>query len=171
MIDLTNTIRRQLTLFVNKPDAEQIERIRNRYNPLQQELIDAHVTLCREDELVDIDLVLDNLKNLRHKTITLFFEKPIRFDNDKGVLLPASGANEAFYQLRKQVLQGLADDPRQHEPHITLMHPRNATCTDEIFKAIEMVTLPKQLSFRAISLIEQTDGKPWVTLKVFTLID
>ena len=168
---MTNKIRRQLTLFVSKPDATQIEEIRNRFNPLQQQLIDAHVTLCREDELVNIDLVLDNLKNIHHKTITLFFEKPIRFDNDKGVLIPASGANEAFYQLRKQVLQGLADDPRQHEPHITLMHPRNATCTDEIFKVIEMVTLPKQLSFHTRSLIEQTDDAPWVTLNVFTLID
>jgi len=119
--------------------------------------------LFREDELVNIDLVLHNLKNINQKTITLFFEKPIRFDNDKGVLMMAVGANKAFHQLRKQVLHGLINDPGKHEPHITLMHPRNSTCTDEIFEAITKVKLPKQLSFNTISLIEQTDGGSWIT--------
>lgn len=168
---LKNKTRRQLTLFVNKADAAQIEEIRTRYNPLQQQLIAAHVTLCREDEITDIDLVLDNLKKMSQKAITIIFGVPIRFDNDKGVLIPVAGPNEAFHLLRKEVLKGLADDPRQHEPHITLMHPRNSTCTDKIFEAIKMVNLPKQFNFNTISLIEQTDGGPWITLNTFTLMD
>lgn len=168
---MKNKIRRQLTLFINKADAAQIEEIRSRYNPQQQQLIDAHVTLCREDEIANIDSILDNLKNINQKTITLFFGQPIRFDNDTGVLMPAAGANEAFHLLRKQVLHGLIHNPKQHEPHITLMHPRNSTCTDEIFEAIKKVTLPKKFSFNSISLIEQVDDGQWKTLNTFTLID
>jgi hypothetical protein len=166
---LKNNIRRQLTLFVSKADAVTIEAIRGRYNPLQQQLIAAHVTLCREDEIVNIDTVLHNLENLNQKTITVFFDEPIRFDKGAGLLIPAAANNEAFQQLRKKILAGVIDDPRKHQPHITLMHPRNSVCTDEIFEAIKKVSLSKQLSFNAISLIEQRDRGRWETLKTFTL--
>ena len=43
--------RRQLTLFVEPPENLIIEEIRRRYNPIQFELINCHVTLCREDEI------------------------------------------------------------------------------------------------------------------------
>ncbi|WP_276502069.1 2'-5' RNA ligase family protein [Terrimonas pollutisoli] len=162
-------IRRQLTLFVNETEAVTIETIRSQYNPIQRELIDCHVTLCREDELLDMDQVLKNLLTLKEKAITIYFGPVTRFDNGRGVLLPATNDNKEFHHLRKQVLKGLNDNPRPQQPHITLMHPRNSTCTDEIFAAISEIKLPVQLHFTTLSLIEQVDGGRWKTLQVVAL--
>ncbi len=166
---MDNNIRQQLTLFVDKKDAHEIESIRKKFNPGQQQLIDSHVTLCREDEIANIDKVLDNLQNLDIPAITIQFGQPIRFDNNKGVLLPASGYNEQFHHLREKVLIGLSIQVHRHEPHITLMHPRNANCTHEIFEEIQTVTLPVSLKFDTVSLIEQIDGGQWQIIKTFNL--
>lgn len=162
-------IRRQQTLFVNTADATAIEAIRSQYNPIQRKLINCHVTLCREDELLDMDQVLKNLATLKEKVITIYFGPVTRFANGRGVLLPGTNNNKEFHHLRKQVLKGLNDNPKQHKPHITLMHPRNSTCTDEIFAAICETKLPVQLHFTTISLIEQVNGGRWKILQVVAL--
>lgn len=155
------SIRRQLTMFVPSPDATVIELIRGQYNPLQRALIDSHVTLCREDEIVSLERVLQNLERLRHPVLTIGFGGAMRSEGGKGVLLPAIDGRAEFQHLRKMVLAGVCDDPRRQEPHITLMHPRNSTCTDEIFEAINSYKLPLFIRFNTISLIEQVDGGPW----------
>jgi hypothetical protein len=162
-------IRRQLTLFVPPHDATAIETIRSRYNPVQRALIDSHVTLCREDELVALDRVVQNLQNILLR-VTIDFGAVVRTEGGKGVLLPAIGGQETFQRLRKAVLAGVVEAPRQHEAHITLMHPRNSTCTDAIFDEICTLTLPKQLAFNAVSLIEQVDGGPWQILQTTALV-
>lgn len=169
--DFQDPVRRQITLFVGRKDATEIENIRKKFNPKQQHLIDSHVTLCREDEIENITFVLDNLQRLDTHKISIRFGQVTRFDNGIGVLLPALGDNEQFHQLRLKVLTGLNTTIRRHEPHITLMHPRNSTCTDEIFKAIQKINLPTSLSFDRISLIEQIDGGQWQTLKTYELKD
>lgn len=162
-------IRRQLTLFVNKKDAREIENIRKQFNPKQYSLIASHVTLCREDEIEDLTVVLGKIQQLNTPKISIQFGKVIRFNNDKGVLLPASEDNEEFQELRLKVLTGLNFQVKRHDPHITLMHPRNSTSTNEIFKAIEKINLPTSLSFKTVSLIEQVDGGQWQILKSYKL--
>ena len=154
---------------MDKSNAGEIESIRKKFNSRQQQLIDSHVTLCREDESENIDKVLDNLQNLDTSAITIRFGKAIKFDNNKGVLLPASADNDQFHQLREKVLITLNKPIRRHEPHITLMHPRNSTFTDEIFEEIQSAILPICLKFDTISLIEQNDGGQWQIIKTFTL--
>lgn len=166
---MDKNIRQQLTLFVDKKYAREIESIRKKFNPRQHQLIDSHVTLCREDEIVNIDNVLDNLQNLDLSPITIQFGQATKFDNNKGVLLPASGINEQFHQLREKILVALNMPVRRHEPHITLMHPRNATCTDKTFDEIKTVNLPTSLKFDTVSLIEQIDGGQWQVINRFTL--
>ena len=151
--------RTQLTLFV--PEASAIEAIRRQYNPVQHSLIAAHVTLCREDELTDMVKVLHNLEQLSFPSIMIRFGKPERFDEGKGVLLPAQEENTSFQELRKAVLKGVIEQPRNHQPHITLMHPRNSICTDEFFLEISKRELPDSIQFNKISLIEQVDGGIW----------
>jgi 2'-5' RNA ligase len=56
-------------------------------------------------------------------------------------------------------------------PHITLMHPRNSTCTNTIFEGINKINLPTQLKFNKISLIEQHNDESWNILQEFQLID
>jgi hypothetical protein len=162
-------IRRQLTLYLNKADAVEIESMRKKFNPGQQHLIGCHVTLCREDEIANIDRVLGNLQNLDASTIAIQFGTITRFAREKGVLLPASGANEEFHLLREKVLKISNNHRHLHEPHITLLHPRNSTCTDEIFREIQSVNLPTHLTFDTISVIEQIDEGQWQVMKTFKL--
>jgi hypothetical protein len=164
-----NKTRTQLTLFINEKDAKIIEEIRQKFNPKQHELIKSHVTLCREDELENMAQILYNLSHLKHNPITINFGSIILFSDKKGVLIPALKNNKSFQNLRKKILKGIIEKPRIQEPHITLMHPRNATCTDEIFAEIQKYDLPNILNFTKISLIEQEMGQKWRILKEYEL--
>ncbi|MBL0358461.1 MAG: 2'-5' RNA ligase family protein [Chitinophagaceae bacterium] len=160
----------QLTLFIDEQDAMAIENIRRAFNPVQYALIKSHVTLCREDELEQISIVKKRLAALQHHSITISFGPLIRFSEGKGVLMPAAGRNEIFRQLRTVILQGITGHIRNHEPHITLMHPRNSSCTDELFEQLQTIKLPDQVTFKKISLIEQEAGNNWNVLEEFELI-
>lgn len=160
--------RAQLSLFVPAEQATIIEQVRRQYNPVQYALIPAHVTLCREDELTSLEAVLKNLEQLVFPAFAIAFNSPVRFDNGKGLLLPAID-NTIFQDLRKLVLKGVADQPRIHAPHLTLMHPRNSTCTDLLFKEIQSIPLPESFHFKQISLIEQVNGGPWTIKKEWPL--
>jgi 2'-5' RNA ligase len=161
--------RLQLTLFVDACDAALIEQVRQTYNPLQYALIKAHITLCREDEIVPLELVVAHLRKLRHAPIAIDFGEVQRFSEGKGVLMPAIGDQTAFHELRATILTGIIEVPRMHAPHLTLMHPRNATCTDDIFAAIKAQQLPQKLVFSTISLISQEIGQQWEVVEVFQL--
>jgi 2'-5' RNA ligase superfamily len=164
-----NIKRIQLTLFIAEDDAEKIESFRKEYNPLQYELIKSHVTLCREDELEEIEKVIFNLENTHQSCIDIHFGSVIRFGNGRGLMLPAMGNNKSFQTLREKILTGIIQAPPNHEPHITLMHPRNSTCTNEIFKEVKDYNFPNKITFNKISLIQQEMGMPWKIVKVFEL--
>ena len=168
---MTNNIRRQLTLFVEQKDAETIEQVRQEYNPRQFELIKSHVTVCREDEIQNLDKVISNLLFLAQTDIVIEFGKATRFDHGKGLFLTATANNDEFHELRRQLLLGLTDKIRKQEPHITLMHPGNSTCTDDIFEQIEKIKLPTKLKFKKVSLIEQEHGGQWKILQEFVFKD
>ena len=154
-------IRIQLTLFISNQN-ELIEKIRAEFNPVQFKLIPAHVTLCRENEIEHIEKVIENIISLAPgNPLRIEFDKVERFDNGKGLLIPAKSENTDFNELRKSILKGLIEFPVDHHPHLTLMHPRNSTCTDEIFNQILNYNLPTELNFDTISLIEQSSGGPW----------
>jgi hypothetical protein len=163
--------RTQLTLFADPDEAAAIERLRAEHDPVQHGLIACHVTLCREDELVELERVTENLRTGGGglARIALDFGPARRFSEGKGVLSPAIGDTRAFHDLRAAVLRGAVTELRTLEPHITLMHPRNSTCTDAAFAAIARAALPARLSFAAISVIEQIDGGRWETLAAFAL--
>ncbi len=164
-----STRRLQLTLFVDPADSAMIEQVRQTYNPLQYALIKAHITLCREDEIVPLELVLENLRRLQHAPIVIDFGEAVRFSEGKGVLMPAIGDQTAFHQLRTAILKGIIEVPRIHAPHLTLMHPRNATCTDDIFAAIKAQPLPMRIVFSKISLISQEIGAEWELVEMVPL--
>jgi hypothetical protein len=166
---IVNKIRKQLTLFINENLSREIEKVRRRFNPAQFALIKSHITLCREDEIEQIEQVKMNLVNLNVDFITINFGDVIRFSDNKGVLIPAIGDNEQFQHLRKKILHGIIEKPRIHKPHITLMHPRNSACTDEIFKEIKLCNFPCKLKFDKISLIEQEPNAKWQTSEEFEM--
>lgn len=158
--------RKQLTLFIEEKYSKNIENIRWLYNIEQYKLIKAHVTLCREDELFDLDKVISNLHRLRNTPVQLMISSPERFADGKGVFLPVITKCQS---LRKEILSGIIENPGTPNLHITLMHPRNSCCTDEIFEAISSVEFPNDIMFKKISLIEQVDNNEWYTLDEFSL--
>jgi len=114
-------------------------------------------------------LIVANLSRLDCGPVTINFGPVIQFSEGKGVMIPALEENEAFHALRARILHGIVAQPRRHEPHITLMHPRNSTCTDAMFEEIKRVALPERVRFERICLIEQEMGKPWQIIDVFGL--
>lgn len=161
--------RLQLTLFVREIENLEIEKIRKKHNIEQYKLIKSHITLCREEELKDLDLIKLNLEKLNFNTFCLSFGKPIRFSNGKGVLIPTIGDYQEFKDLRSQILIGIFENPRNQEPHKTLMHPRNSACTDKLFEIIQHKNFPSTLKFDKISIIEQTNGENWNSVQVYKL--
>ncbi|HMX38881.1 MAG TPA: 2'-5' RNA ligase family protein [Saprospiraceae bacterium] len=164
------SVRHQLSLFATGPEAALLEGLRQRFNPAQHALIAAHVTLCREDELEPLPQLLHTLRGLRAPVLSLQFGPPLRFHEGRGVLLPAQEPCKAFHDLRRKILakEG-ATNPRHAAAHLTLMHPRNAACTAQIWREISGLSLPTSLTFSRISLIRQTDGGVWELLEEFGL--
>jgi 2'-5' RNA ligase superfamily len=161
--------RRQLTLFVPNDLAVTIESVRSTFNPAQFALIKSHVTLCREHELEPLEAVLHPLRTPGLGALEMTFGAPKRFAEGRGVLLPAVGGLSAFRRLRERILTPVVGEIQEQEPHLTLMHPRNATCTDAIFEALQQYVFPTRVTFDRVALIEQTAGAPWVVLEEFGL--
>lgn len=165
-----NKKRHQLTLFIEKNQSKKIEKIRRIYNPMQFGLIKSHITLCREDEIeLSLQKIIQNLKELVFDEFIMNFGNTIRFEDEKGVLIPSIDDNEAFITLRKLVLKDIIQNPRIHQPHITLMHPRNSTCDAILFDQLQKIKLPHQFIFKKISLIEQENQNKWKILDEFQL--
>ncbi|CDF79309.1 conserved hypothetical protein, 2'-5' RNA ligase superfamily [Formosa agariphila KMM 3901] len=164
-----NTIRTQLTLFI-EVSQEHIETVRATYNPEQYKLISAHITLCREDELKPFDEIIERLKSMYLKQpLRITLGAPERFANGTGVFLPATGPNIEFKTLRETILG--TKQINEHYPHVTLMHPRNSTCTDPVFSEIKKHKFPTELYFHKISVIEQVQDGPWQVLDDYYIAD
>jgi 2'-5' RNA ligase len=159
----------QLTLFpVNPPPI--LESVRAQLNPVQHSLIAAHVTLCREDELHDLTIIKANLSNIKlAQPLRIAFDGIKRFSEDKGLLLAAKSPT-LLDHLRSTILAGIFIHPRPIYPHLTLIHPRNGSCTDTIFEELSKQQFPSYLDFEKISLIRQIDGEEWKVLEEFPLV-
>lgn len=150
--------RRQVTLYLPESTSENIEAIRSRFNPVQAKLIYAHVTLCREDEVSDWDKLLAHLSSVVPITLELAFSHVVR----DGDLVYAVVENcDSFHQLRHEVLRMESGTPRHHNPHLTLIHPRNGTCCDNMFRELKTKFKPFLARIESIAVIEQVNGGIW----------
>jgi hypothetical protein len=160
-----SSIRRQATLFLR--GNELVDRIRNTYNPAQSRLIGSHVTLCREDEVVDWEIVGQKLAANNFESVTLEFGRP----RQQGglVYLPCIGATGDFDGLRAALLSDSTEPPRRHDPHITLVHPRNGVCSSSDFEKISAAIEPFTYTFDEVSFIAQIDRGVWQVVDRFRL--
>lgn len=156
----------QLSLYVPEPSNLELERVRRILDPVQAGLIPAHVTLCREDELVDIDLAaLDSrLSKSRPGVISLQFGKPESF-HQHGILLPCIAGEEAFHALRLWVLN--TSVIRRQMPHITLAHPRNPKFESNTDDNISKASSEFVIQFPNICLIQQEGASAWKVLREY----
>lgn len=74
--ELGKNKRRQLTLFLLESESFEIENCRKKFNFEQYKIIKGHITLCREDEIEQIDKIRANIGNLNFDSFDLEFGKP-----------------------------------------------------------------------------------------------
>lgn len=157
--------RTQVTLFLDQHEVSVIERVRAKWNPEQYELINAHITLVRDERVEDFASIVERVKKLKFPCFQVKLGAIERFCEGKGVFIPVLDPEMHLLEIRKR----LKLDGTDFDPHITIMHPRNATCTDEIFKSLLEVTFPSQLSVNNVSVIKQTNGSKWEITHQFPL--
>lgn len=156
--------RRQATLYLRGPRQSNIEMIRAKYNPAQARIIAAHVTLCREDEVLDWEQFQTQLSRVPADRIAveLTFERLIRQNNL--VFAQATANCQTFDCLRNEVLANENNRPRIHQPHLTLIHPRNGICDDRLFAELQTTFEPFSATFDRVTIIEQNGGGKWINL-------
>lgn len=154
--------RRQLSLFVSGPEARALNELRGRVDPVQANLIDAHVTLCREDELASHPdrYIATRVGEWTGGTLPLKFGPPVP-SKLHGVLLPCTDGQETFDELRRHILG--CDAPSMNA-HVTLAHPRNPVAAGNTPNAFKALRGGVALSLGHIALIEQTGSARWIKL-------
>ena len=151
-------MRRQLSLFLSPDQRAVVEPIRQRLDPRQHAIIPAHVTLCRDDELVYWHLVRERLASLGSFSITIRFGDPQVLPDGCVLLRPTHGIEE--YQNLRQLVLG--PGATAHGAHLTLLHPRNSAGVTYDLAEIANALTGLTTTFRTIALIEQCESGKWV---------
>jgi 2'-5' RNA ligase len=154
--------RKQLSLYVPANAAKEIEEVRKIVDPIQSNLIPAHITLCREDELDDFAAIKARLTHIPLKPITLRFGTPEIFSGH-GLLLNCIDGEGDFRLLREYLLA--SRNIKKQRPHITLAHPRNPKSDENLLGNTSRLPEMIEITFSTIYLIEQTRNEPWRVLE------
>jgi hypothetical protein len=157
-------LRRQLSLYVPQREARPLEEIRKRIDPIQQALIPAHVTLCREDELGSLEIIRGRLRHITRWPLKMCFGRPEVVESHGMLLNCVEGAVE-FQRLREEVLGSSSIFALR--PHLTLAHPRNPRASGNSLEALRLLPAEISVRFYSIHLIEQVHGAPWQVLETF----
>jgi 2'-5' RNA ligase superfamily len=150
----------QLSLYVPSSSAVILEEARRLLDPIQANLIAAHVTLCREDELNDFEIAtLGSIIDASSAgPITLKFGGPEVFQGH-GVLLPCIDGDEEFHELRCRLLGSRT--VRRHAPHITIAHPRNPRSAQNEPPNLSALQTDLVIRFAEVRYILQEAAMPW----------
>lgn len=161
-------LRAQLSMYVPRDDAFELEAIRLLVDPVQSRLIPAHVTLCRESELAEIsEIELARRLAASHlKPITLRFGPAEVFDGH-GILLRCIEGEGEFQALREHVLG--SRKIMAQAPHITLAHPRNPKSPGNSLSNTAQLPEVHSFSFSMVCLIKQQEDEPWTVIQEFQL--
>ena len=158
----------QLTLFVQGTAAAKIDEARKSLDPVQFSLIAPHVTLCREDEIEDLQSadLRERLSAWKTGPVSLSFGPPESFSTH-GILLPCIRGEEEFLALRSLILGSTA--LRRQLPHITLAHPRNPKSAGNSLAAASVLQAGITVNLGTVSRIQQDGGAPWRLVEHFDL--
>ena len=149
--------RRQLNLILPEAQRSLVEPIRQELDPKQHALIPAHVTLCRDDELPDLQQLTQRLERLDPFLITMRFGQPQQLTDGCVLLRPTAGI-EQFQALRQLILGTTA---REYGAHLTLLHPRNASGIPLNLADVAHDLTGLAVTFNTVTLVEQYGFEPW----------
>ena len=156
--------RRQLSMYIPPEQASIIETVRSMVDPIQHQLIPAHVTLCRDNELNNFAGIEDRLQVNPHRCVELTFGRPEVF-HGHGILMECI-AGLSVFQLLREFLLGPACKNAQL-PHLTLAHPRNPKAAGNSPENTGLITTPFHAVLDRIVLIEQEEDSPWTVLREY----
>lgn len=150
-------MRQQLSLFLPQNEREKVDRIRSKVDPKQFALIPAHLTLCRDDELIFFSTIEQRLLELAPFHLQMTFGPPEVLSDGCVLLRPVEG-QEAYQEIRRQLLGSTASI---HNAHITLLHPRHAEDAHYNLQEIRESLSDLVVQFQAISHITKKGDEPW----------
>jgi hypothetical protein len=164
------TTRRQLSLFLSAAVAGPIEQLRSVLDPIQFQLIPAHITLCREDELAALEPVIARLQVSSCRSLHFKFGRPIGFAGH-GILMPCIDGLAEFQRFREYLLGSC--QIKTPLPHLTLAHPRNPKAAgNDLHYAVQQTRyqpMPYPVTITKVCLIEQVAMTPWRVLADYAL--
>ncbi|MCA0175142.1 MAG: 2'-5' RNA ligase family protein [Proteobacteria bacterium] len=161
-------LRHQLSLFLPAAHAltPRIEAVRRVVDPVQHHLIAAHVTLCRDEDGLDLHAVAERLGRHPPAALRLGFG-PAQVFQGHGLLLPCVRGGEAFAALRRQALAETG--VRAQQPHLTLAHPRNPLAPGNRRAATTALPQTFDIDLDQLHLIRQQGDAPWTVLRTIRL--
>lgn len=161
--------RRQLALFLANPAKDLIDRVRQRVDPVQFARISAHVTLCYDDEVQDWNYVADCLDAFAPEAIQFSFavEGARSFAAEgKGIYLGITEQSGFYALARARLLATSSSARKQVQPHVTLLHPRNARDGADGWPLVDTMVFPERILLHQVSLIELRETV-WTGVRVW----
>ncbi|WP_196138709.1 2'-5' RNA ligase family protein [Aliikangiella sp. G2MR2-5] len=158
--------RKQLSMYASGDYIGKIETVRKLVDPIQFRLIPAHITLCREDELKDLNHINKRLSQINFPTLKIRFAKAKRFGSH-GLMMECIEGERDFLQIREFILE--STQIRRQIPHVTLAHPRNNKASSNSLTNTFILPENLELEFPTIHLIEQINSEPWHVLSTYDL--
>jgi hypothetical protein len=154
-------------MYLPLDQASVVEDARLVADPIQHHLIPAHVTLCRDEELEDLSGIEARLQTFAPGSIDLGFGSPEVFQGH-GIVMRCVSGLEPFRKLR-EILLG-SSDINDHQPHITLAHPRNSKAVGNSLANTDSISTPFFVRLSQIALIEQEGAAPWEIVREYALL-
>ena len=98
------------------------------------------------------------LTDLKSFELSLSFSKLVHEGN---LVYAKPDEPNGFQHLRALLLAREGFAPRIHDPHITLVHPRNGVADGKLFEQIRGCFKPFVCSLPVVTFIEQNGVEPW----------
>lgn len=157
--------RAHATIFWPPSESEEIERLRNAWDPGMAEQIAAHVTVTYPEEVPLADDLMARLAvaaehvgpfRLRAGGMNVF-GRP-----EQGVYVEVADIDGGWRALRDAV--GTAHEPISVVPHITLVHPRTSHLGRDAWKSLEGTRIESEAVITAAT-VTGFDGTRWRILQ------
>lgn len=153
-------------MYIPPEQASVIETARSAVDPIQHQLIPAHVTLCRDNELSNFAEIEDRLLVNPYRSVDLTFGKPEVF-HGHGIIMECISDLGTFKALREFLLGPNCKNVQL--PHLTLAHPRNSRAEGNSLENTDLIPTPLHAVLDRIVLIEQEGDSQWRVLREYRM--
>jgi 8-oxo-dGTP diphosphatase len=155
------------TIFVT--GEAELERERERWDPVMAALIAPHITVAYPREVADVDAMVERVRNAAREACAFRLhvgEVAHAGDPNDGVFHAVDDADGGWAGLRRAVAG--ADVEVDIPPHVTIVHPRTSGLGAVAFDALRGRRSSGTVAVRAVA-VTAFDGERWRTVETFAL--